>query len=69
MTIESLKDPGSDTKKFSGNNYVTTYLNHIDFLAGIKQEGPQQYHALMHGLYKDICGRDLSSEFSSVFLY
>ena len=39
------------------------------FLAGIKQEGPQQYHALMHGLYKDVCGRDLSSEFSSVFLY
>ena len=60
MSVEDLKDPSSETKKFSANNYVTTYLNHMDFLTGIKQAGLQQYHSLMHGIYKDVYGRYVS---------
>ena len=49
--------------KFSTDHYGSEYDNHIDFLATLKDEAPQQYHALMHNLYKDLVYASLCFRF------
>ena len=50
--------------KFSTDHYGSEYDNHIDFLATLKNEAPQQYHALMHNLSKDLVYASLCFRFS-----
>ena len=52
--IQDLKLPNLKPAKFSTDHYGSEYDNNIDFLAVLKDEAPQQYHALMHNLYKDL---------------
>ncbi|KAJ8456690.1 hypothetical protein ONZ51_g11974 [Trametes cubensis] len=52
--IEDCKHGYTQPRDFSTNDYSGIYVDHIQELTAIRVQGPNQYHVLMHGLWRQI---------------
>ncbi|KAI0703143.1 hypothetical protein C8Q76DRAFT_801989 [Earliella scabrosa] len=45
------------TLEFSDKHYTSAYVENMDTIMDIKNDAPNEYHALMHRLYRQACAR------------
>ncbi|KAG7098011.1 hypothetical protein E1B28_005319 [Marasmius oreades] len=48
--------------KFEGNTFNRTYKNNLEWMAAARDHNPDNYHLLMHGLYKLIMAEEKQEE-------
>ncbi|KAI0629512.1 hypothetical protein C8Q77DRAFT_1065182, partial [Trametes polyzona] len=52
--IDDCMNSRHHPRDFTANNYWNKYKDFVNELSNIRTNGPQQYHALMHGLWRRI---------------